>query len=134
MQERLTITIPTSNKWHTEDLEKKAEKLGMNKGDFLLEAVNMMMCFDDVFLKKLENQSEALKIPVWLLIQNTIIKNMAEDAAKVETKTARAKLMPEFSYIQEGETKRIVTGEELFDMLKDNFVHQIKIQKGKSNL
>lgn len=132
-QEILRATIPSTNKWHTEDIEAKAKELGMDKTEFILKAVDMMMNFDNTFLKKIQEYSEGLNVSEYMVIQNMIIKNMALDAAKVETDTwgGTDKLMTEFQAVNEKGVIKMLTGEELFNNLKEQFVTEIKVNKVK---
>lgn len=135
-QEKLQVTIPSSNKWHTEEVEKKAKELGMeNKSELMLKALDLYMNFDNVFLKRVKEISENLIIPEYLVIQNMIIKQFSLDAAKVETNTwgGTDRLMPEFQFVNEEGKRRILTGEELFNSLKQNYINQIKLDKIKNN-
>lgn len=126
-QEKLQVTIPASNKWHTEDVERKAKELGMEKTEFVMNAVDMMMNFDNVFLQKIKEYSEGLRVPEYIVIQNMIIKNMALDAAKVETNTwtGKDKLMVEFQAVNDKGVIKTLTGEELFNNLKELFIDEI---------
>lgn len=126
MQERLQATIPNSNKWHNEDVEARAKQLGMEKSEFILNAVDMMMNFDETFFKKIQGYSEGLHIPEWLVMQNMIIKEMAKEAAEVATNTWRSKVLSEFMFVGEGFDKRTLTGEELFNQLKNQHVSDIQ--------
>nr|DAE48202.1 MAG TPA: hypothetical protein [Caudoviricetes sp.] len=130
-QEILRATIPATNKWHTEDVEARAKELGMEKTEFILKAVDMMMNFDNTFFKKIQEYSAGLNTPEYMVIQNMIIKNMALDAAKVETDTwgGSDKLMSEFQAVNEKGTIRMLTGEELFNNLKEEFIFKIKNNK-----
>lgn len=132
-QEILRATIPTSNKWHIEDIEAKAKEMGMDKTEFILKAVDMMMNFDKNFIKRIQGYSEGLNVSEYMVIQNMIIKNMALDAAKVETDTwgGTDKLMTEFQAVNEKGTIKMLTGEELFNNLKEQFVSEIKSNKVK---
>lgn len=130
-QEKLQVTIPTTNKWHTEDVERKAKALGLEKTEFIMKAIDMIMNFDDVFLNRIIEYSEGLKVPEYMVIQNMIIKNMALDSAKVETNTwtSKDKLMSEFQSVNEKGILKMLTGEELFNNLKEQFIFEIKNRK-----
>lgn len=130
-QEKIQLTIPSSNKWHTEDVERKAKELGFEKSEFIMKAIDMMMNFDNTFFKKIQEYSAGLNTPEYMVIQNMIIKNMALDAAKVETDTwgGSDKLMSEFQAVNEKGTIRMLTGEELFNNLKEEFIFKIKNNK-----
>lgn len=130
-QEIVRATISLSNKWHNEDIDIKAKELGMDKTEFILNAIDMMLNFDEDFYKKIQGYSEGLNIPEYLIIQNMIIKNMAMDAAKVETNTwtTKDKLMTEYQMVNEKGTIKTLTGEELFNNLKEQFIFEIKNNK-----
>ena len=42
-QEEIRATVPAGNAWHSDDLEVKAKKHDMKKGDFVLKAVDVFM-------------------------------------------------------------------------------------------
>ena len=130
-QEKLQVTIPSTNEWHIEDVERRAKELGMEKTEFIMKSIDMMMNFDDTFLNKIFEYSEGLKVPEYMIIQNMIIKNMALDSAKVETNTwtGKDKLMSEFQSINEKGILKMLTGEELFNNLKEQFIFEIKHRK-----
>lgn len=118
MQERLQATIPENSKWHTEDIEAKAAALGMEKGEFILNAVDLSFNFDEVFYKKVQRSADLCRVPVWVYIQNKLIKIMAREAAEVEAGTWTTKLLDEFIFNSEG----VITGEALFEALKANYI------------
>lgn len=122
MQERLQTTIPNSNKWHNEDVELKAEKYGMSKKDFILNAVDMMMSFDEIFFKKIQKYSNGLHIPEWLVMQNMIIKRIADEAAETEVFGTHRRVLDEFMMMGEGSERKTTTGEELFNILKKIYI------------
>lgn len=124
MQERLQSTIPNSNKWHNEDVEVKAKKLGMEKSEFILNAVDMMMNFDEIFFKRIQEYSNGLHIPEWLVIQNMIIKRMADEAAECEVFGQNGKVLDEFIMTGEGNKHETMTGEKLFNFLKDQSIQK----------
>lgn len=121
MQEKLQVTIPASNKWHTEDIEEKAAHYGMEKSEFIMTAVDMMMNFDETFYKRIQGYSEGLHIPEWLVMQNMIIKRMADEAAEYEVFGPSGKVLDEFMLVGEGFKRRAITGEELFNNLKQQY-------------
>ena len=65
-QEKIQLTIPASNKWHTEDIEKRAEMYGLKKTGFILMAI-------DAFLQL--KQDDAESILDFIAMQKIIEKN-----------------------------------------------------------
>lgn len=130
-QERIQATVSKNNKWHSEEVEERAKELGMEKGELIIKAVDMIMSFDKEFYRRIQEYSKGLNIPEYIVIQNMIIKNMALDAAKVETNTwsGKDKLMSEFQAVNEKGNLKMLTGEELFNNLKEQYVTDIKINK-----
>lgn len=127
MNELISVRIPNSNKWKLKDIEKKAKDYGLEKSEFILNAIDMMMNFDEVFFKKIQKYSDGLHIPEWLVLQNMIIKRMAEEAAFYEAWGSRKKILTEFaSGGDDMEHQRMFTGEELFNMLKAQFFDEEK--------
>ncbi|SHH87085.1 hypothetical protein [Desulfosporosinus lacus] len=119
---KINVRIPDGTGYGLSDIEAKAKKLGMNKSELIMKGVSMMMNFDEVFLKRIQGYSEGLHIPEWLVLQNMIIKRMADEAAHYEVYGNSTKLLDEFMLIGDGIERRSVTGEELFNSLKDQYV------------
>lgn len=128
-QERLQITISADNNWHTEELEAKAESIGMSKNDFTFKAIDLMMNFDNEFLKYIKFYSKGLHLPEFLIIQNIIIGRMAEEDARKEVFGSISGLLEEFISTNDENGPRTLTGEELYKQLK-----QLKIQEFKKEL
>lgn len=108
------------------DIDAKAKKLGLTRTEFLLKSLEMMMGFDLVLIKKCEELSRSLKIPMWLVIQNMLIERFAEDGAKAELGAKRI-VYEEFMFTSDG----VITGEELFEILKQKKVDRLKQEKNK---
>lgn len=124
--ERLSSSIPVDNDWKLKDIEKKAEELKLDKNDFIIKAVDMLMNFDNEFIKYIEKYSKGLKIPEYLVIQNMIIKQMADKEAKKEVYGELQELLEEFMVIHDEKGPRTATGQELKKILKDKAVREYK--------
>lgn len=106
-----------------EQLDEKAESLNMNRSELVSFALNMVMKFDNEFIKKMQKRAEGLNMPVGFVIQNMIIKRLAEEAAEAEvneelSRKHSQKALMEFQSKRVGDNYEPVTGEELFNDLK----------------
>ena len=106
-----------------EQLDEKAESLNMNRSELVSFALNMVMKFDNEFIKKMQKRAEGLNMPVGFVIQNMIIKRLAEEAAEAEVneelnRKHSQKALMEFQSKRVGDSYEPVTGEELFNDLK----------------
>lgn len=128
-QEIIRATVPANNNWHTEDLEAKATAMGMSKSDLILKAVDMMVNFDDDFLKYIKHYSDGLKIPEYMVIQNMIILRMGEEAAQREVHGSLRKSLDEFIHVIDDKGPRTLTGKELYTVVKNSKVEELKRQK-----
>ena len=128
-QEIIRATVPANNNWHTEDLEAKATAMGMSKSDLILKAVDMMVNFDDEFLKYIKHYSDGLNIPEYLIIQNMIIWRMGEEDAQREVWGSFREALPEFFHVHDDRGPRTLTGKELYNVAKDSKVEELKRQK-----
>lgn len=128
-QEKLQATIPQDNKWHTEDIEAKAKSLGIDKREFILKAVDMLMNFDNGFYQRIRRYSTGLKVPEYVVIQNMIINQIAKNSAETKVWGEHQKMLKEFAFAGEGENMRMITGEELFNMLEGSYIHEEKRKK-----
>lgn len=111
-QEIIRATVPANNKWHTEDIEKKAADLGIDKGEFILKAVDMLLNFDETFYKKIQWYAEGLKIPEYMVIQNFIIDMIENNKAISEVWGSNHRVLP-FFMVEDDKGARTLTGDEL---------------------
>ena len=118
-QERLQITIPSDNKWHTEDIEAKADELGMTRNEFIFKAVDFFINLDTDTYKKMVAAANGLHIPLWLYMQNKIIKDMAQSRVEFENGKVDSKLVDEFMMMEYPEGTKVLTGVELYKELKE---------------
>jgi hypothetical protein len=113
------------------DLEKGFLKVVAEQRDhtslatLIKHGAHLYAMFDPVFIAKIKAMAEATKLPEYLVIQNMIIKRMAEDAADEEVNGVRPQSLPEFSFTEKGP----ITGEELFNMLKSREVQRLEAEK-----
>lgn len=113
------------------DLEKEFLKVVAEKRDhtslatLIKHAAHLYAMFDPVFMEKIRGMSEATKIPEYLVIQNMIIKRLADDAADQEVYGKRPRSLPEFSFTENGP----ITGAELFEMLKARKIGILEVEK-----
>jgi len=133
-QEKLQVTIPTSNKWHNEDIEAKAKEMGIEKSELVLKAVDMIMNFDKTTYQKIEAMSEGLKLPEWLVIQNLIINTFADKAADRDLNGNRPEILKEFTAMSDGEDYKILTGVPLYDRLKEYHTKKYQELKDKKKV
>lgn len=120
---KINVRIPDGTGYGLSDIENRAKELGLNKSEFIMKAVDMMMNFDEEFYKKVQTYSKAAQIPEWLVIQNLIIERMAYRAAKVEadTLTGEDRVLVKVLTVPEGNSFRTATAEEYFNALKRDF-------------
>ena len=122
-QERLQITIPSDNKWHTEDIEAKADELGMTRNEFIFKAVDFFMNLDTDTYEKMAAAANGLHIPLWLYMQNKIIKDMAQSRVEFENGKVDSKLVDEFMMMEYPEGTKVLTGVELYKSLKEFYTN-----------
>lgn len=104
---RLTKDSPS-----VEAMDYTAQSLGMSRNEMILKAVTMMINFDKVFYNKLEAYSRKVKVPMWVALQNMIIKRWAQDAAKSAVWGTNPEILIEFSNTEDG----IISPKELYEM------------------
>ena len=96
-----------------EEMDKAAEQLGLSRNQLIIEGIKMMCSWDAQFYKKMKQYSNTFKLPVPLVMQNMLIKRLAEDYAKEQIWGFTGKVMPEFMFNERGP----ITGSELFKTL-----------------
>ncbi len=128
-QEEIRATVPANNSWHTKELEEKAAKYGMKKSDFVFMAVDAFINFDDEFLQTLKKQSARLHIPMYIMIQNTIISNIAKNRAKNEVCGGMPGQLDEYPMFSDASDSYMLTGKALEEYLFDQYVKEFRQKK-----
>ena len=93
-------------------MDETAKALGISRNEMIIRAITLMVNFDKTFYKKLEKYSETVKVPMYLAIQNMIIKRWAQDNAK-RNAWGTKEILLEFSYNEEG----VIPAKELYEMI-----------------
>jgi len=87
------------------------------KSDFYRDAIWLYAILDPSFHKRLENLSSKLGLSEGLIVENLILSWMARKEAEEEVWGKDPSTLKEFGYTKDG----VVTGEELFTILKESF-------------
>ena len=51
---RINVAIPVNNKWSLEDIDNRADQLGMSRADFVLKAIDFLVNIDILTYKKMD--------------------------------------------------------------------------------
>ena len=117
-----TLSIKLNpNNLTLEEIDKRAEELGINRSQFTALALQTLINFDLNFWKKIQSYSEGLNQPEWLIIQNMLIKRFARDA-EVQVFERKSKMLDEFMNFHDEAGPRVPTGKELYKILKEQYV------------
>lgn len=123
MDNKLNVRLPME----LSELDETVKELGFNnRSDFVLFAIDLLSGFDKGFLNMIRSYSEGLKLPEYIIIQNFIIKQIALDQADREINGESPKLLDQFIFISDGDTRRILTGDELLQTLKSKYITELK--------
>lgn len=98
-----------------EEMDKAAEQLGLSRNQLIIEGIKMMCSWDAQFYKKMKQYSSTFRLPVPLVMQNMLIKRLAEDYAKEQIWGFTGKVLSEFMFNERGS----ITGGELFKTLSE---------------
>ena len=129
IQDKVQLTIPASNKWHTEDLEAKAEKVGMSRSEYSLMALDTFMGFDNDFIKTMQQYADGYNIPLYVVIQNFVIDKLAKEKASDKVYGQQSRIRKEFITVSDGAGNRMMTGEELDNTLVDLYTREYNKEK-----
>ena len=128
-QEIIKTTVPTNNDWHTNDLEEKAEALGLNKSEFILKAVDFMVNFDTDIWKMIEKSSKGLKVDECVMMQNMFIKALAKkEAFKEVYGEYEVKFLEEFMFVNDESGYHMMTGQKLLNVLKETYANEKRVR------
>lgn len=100
-----------------EEIDWKAEQLGMNRSEFINLALKVLVNFDDEMLKKAKRYAEKLRLSLPELITAFVIRRMAE----IEVKGRKTDLSELISPAGFGHDQKV-----LENMLKDQFKKEVK--------
>ncbi|NLP13485.1 MAG: hypothetical protein GX383_03165 [Clostridium sp.] len=98
-----------------EEMDKAAEQLGLSRNQLIIEGIKMICSWNAQFYKKMKQYSNTFRLPVPLVIQNMLIKRLAEDYAKEQIWGFTGKVLSEFMFNERGS----ITGGELFKTLSE---------------
>jgi len=93
----------------------------------------LFLNMDSSLLHRLQIFSEELEIPLWMVIQNTLISDWARKAARIEVEGPdQYRLLPEFiTDILDDGTEEPRTGEYLFNTLVQTYKRELKHLRNK---
>lgn len=133
-QEEIRATVPANNSWHTKELEEKAAKYGMKKSDFVFMAVDCFMNFDDDFINTMRDRSAGLRVPLYVVIQNTIIAEIAKYLARHEVYGGMEIKLDEYPMFSDASGSYMLTGKALEEYLFDRYVKEFRQEKGEQSV
>jgi hypothetical protein len=107
------------------ETQHKCAEYSVSQNEYAAKALELLNGFDIALFKQIEAYAARFDIPSWLVIQNIIIKRFALDAAESEVLGDNTTLLREFC---QAETKTF-TGNEMFDMLKQTYVHDLEMKR-----
>lgn len=130
-QEEIRATVPAGNAWHSDDLEVKAKKHDMKKGDFVLKAVDTFINFDDNFIELIDQYADQFHVAPHMVIQNFIIEKLAKERAEDIVYGQQSRIRKEFITVSDGDGYRMMTGKELEKHLIDLYTREYQHEKNE---
>ena len=106
-------------------LERLAKKKGLSLSELMRRGAWFYGSLDDRVFQYAEELSKRLNIKDHVVISNTMIRRLAEDAATAEVFPGDS-LLYEFPLTQKG----VISGTRLFEMIKENRLKQLRLKKG----
>lgn len=100
---------------YLEKVDEAAARYNMNRTEFVLKAIDILANFDETFFKKIQQLSNTLNLPEWVVIQNIILDEMAKEVAELAVWDRTSKNFGKFMWIEDKAGSRIMTGSEYFD-------------------
>lgn len=132
--EKINFNIPAGSKWGVADVEKKASEMGLqNKSELVVMALDMMMNFDDEFIKTMQDRAAGLHVPLHVAIQNTIIAQLAKDQARQKVFGGMVVKREEFPMFSDASGWHMLTGKALEEYLIDLYVKEFEQAKKDQN-
>jgi len=113
----IRVTAEEKAKW-----EAVAKEQGMPFAEFVRDSLDLRANFDQTFWKIIMDLSDLHGLSPYLIIQNKIIFQQAEDAAEKKVLTRQMRPLLEYLHTENG----IETGKELFDRIYYRKINLIK--------
>lgn len=107
-------------------IDKRAEELGLNRSQFVTQALLMLVNFDLEFWERIQAYNKALNLPEWKVIQNMLLKRFALEDAEFQVLGGKGKNLDEFINFHDEAGLRVRTGEELYNILKERYVREFE--------
>lgn len=98
------------------DIDSRAEELGLNRSQFVNLALKTIINTDHSLWTKIQEYSNQLHLPEWLVMQNMLIKSLAEREAEAES-SSKPIILDEFVPTSNG----TLTGQDLYDHIKKQY-------------
>lgn len=118
-----------------DQIDKAAAEMNMNRTEYMLAAADMFNQIDKTFvMAKVQEYAEGLKTTEVMVLQNFFINDIAQVDAAHEIWGFRSpsRILKHFMTVQDDKGMRMLTGEELYTVLKDNY--KKKDKRHKENL
>jgi len=126
MAEQLNIRV-TKDMPDIAAIESAAENLGMNRNQLAIEGVKMMCFWDKHFYIKMKGYADGTGLTMAQVMQNFLIKRLADDAAEETVWGSPPRVLLELSMTNRG----LITGKELFEMLYTDKVNELARERVK---
>ena len=125
--EKINVGLPVNGEWGLKEIDEKAEKLGLNRNELAVKAIDMYINFSGEFLKEVEVYKEYLKafnVPEYMIIENIWLSHYAKKQGQEEAYTEAGldyprTMIKEFPQVEDSKGLRILTGSELIKLLKE---------------
>lgn len=128
--EKINFNIPAGSKWGVADVEKRAKELGLqNKSELVVMALDMMMNFDDDFIKTMQKYADGLHTDLFIVIQNMIIRQLARNEVRQNVWGKAGEIRDQFVAVDRGDGFYMMTGQELMDHLVKKYTFEEQRKK-----
>ena len=105
-----------------EKFAEKAKALGISESELIIKTLEAGLEFDIELSKYLMAFGKNLHAPGWMVAQNMLIKELADESARDEICGKNETLLVEFVRVSEGQNVRLLTGPELHGRLKAQYM------------
>ncbi len=127
---REMITLRVEAEQLTE-IDQAATAAGLNRTEYLLKAADFMTKFDKGTFEKVQSYAKNLNTIEAVVLQNMFIKYLAQVGAKKQVYGSYSGIMEEFMTVHDDKGPRMLTGEELYNVLLDKYTRDEKHNKDK---
>lgn len=123
-----TLSLKLTENLTLAEIDERAEKLNMNRSQFVNMALQMVTSFDLDFWNRIQKYSDGLHIPEWAIIQNMLIDRFAREEAWMAVFGKPNSKIDDFIFFNTPDGPALLTGSEFAEIKYEHYTRQFEAE------